>query len=514
MEAWVATTAIIVFYCVLCIGIGYVAGRSFQKNLEDFFVLSRKAGLIVVFLAIASTYHSAFAFLTSVAVYASTGISFWIAAMAWVIMAGVWGYLYGKRVFLLGKAKGFITPADLLSDYYESEAIRLITAIVQALFVITYIVVQAIGLGIILSIGSGGHIPYQEASLILMLIAAIYVIIGGLRAAYWTDVLQGVWMYIGVWIAGILITFKFFPHGIPQLMRAVSEVNPKLLVMTWKPEMLLSCIMVYGVGLMLLPHLWIKYYAARDTWTIKWSSVGTVAYLSSYYIPTAFVGLAAAVLNAKGIPGVVKPGFISELVKSFGSRDAVMAYMIYNFTHPVLAGFLLAGAAAAAMSTLDSFLGSTSLILTRDVYQRYVRSNASEKELVLVSRILLLTWAFVGWFLAILKPGLIFDITAIACAGGLQFLPAIVQAIYPTKRAWINKQGALSGIIVGSLVTILLAKQIGGKLGFPIVYHPAMAGTIGLAFNVVVALIVSAVTSPPPEEKRLEYYEILKEAVE
>ncbi len=514
MEVWAITTAIIIVYCLLCIGIGYVAGRSFKKNLEDFFVLSRKAGLIVVFLAIASTYHSAFAFLTSVAVYASAGISFWIAAMAWVILAGVWGYLYGKRVFLLGKAKGFITPADLLADYYQSESIRLITALVQALFVIAYIVVQAIGLGIILAVGSGGHIPYQTASLVLILIAAIYVIIGGLRAAYWTDVLQGVWMYIGVWIAGLLITFKFFPQGIPQLMDAVREVNPKMLVMTWKPEMLLSFIVVYGAGLMLLPHLWIKYYAARDTWTIKWSSVGTVAYLSSYYIPTAFVGLAAAVLNAKGVPGVIEPGFISELIKAFGSRDAVMAYMIYSFTHPILAGFLLAGAAAAAMSTLDSFLGSTSLILTRDVYQKYIKPNAGERELVLVSRILLITWALIGWYLAVLKPGLIFDITAIACAGGLQFLPAVVQAIYPTKRAWINRQGALSGIIVGSIITVLLAKQIGGKLGFPLIFHPAMAGTIGLVFNIAVAIIVSLITSPPPEEKRLEYYRILREAAE
>ena len=92
MEAWEITTAVIILYSIICIGIGYLAGRRFQKSVEDFFVLSRKAGLIVVFLAIASTYHSAFAFLTSVAVYASTGISFWIAAMAWVITASVWGY--------------------------------------------------------------------------------------------------------------------------------------------------------------------------------------------------------------------------------------------------------------------------------------------------------------------------------------------------------------------------------------------------------------------------------------
>ncbi len=499
-------------YSAVCIGIGYVAGRRFKKTIEDFYVLSRTAGLIVVFLSIASTYHSAFAFLTSVAVFSAAGISFWIAAMAWTTLAALWGYIYGKRMFLLGKAKGFMTPADVMSDYYESKVLGLITAIVQAVFIIAYIVVQAMGLGIILSVGSGGHIPYTLASLILMLVAAVYVILGGLRAAYWTDVLQGVWMYIGVWLAGVIILFKFFPGGVPQLFHAVEQVNPKLLVLTWKPDILLSFIVVYSVGLMLLQHIWIKYYASRDTWTIKWSSVGTAIYLSSYYIPAALVGLTTAVLNAKGIPGILKPGFVTTLIHQFGSRDAIMAYMIYKFTPPILAGFLLAGAAAAAMSTLDSFLGTTSLILTRDFYQRFLRPKASNRELVIVGRLFLLAWAFIGWYLAILKPGLIFNITAIACAGGLQFVPAVLQIIYPTKRNWINRAGAITGILVGSGITALLSKQIGGSIGMPIVFHPAEAGMIGLAVNIIISLIVSSVTKPVSAQKRLEYYEVLKDA--
>jgi len=511
-SAWVYVTSIIIAYSVICIGIGYVAKRFFRRTIEDFYVLSRTAGLIVIFLSIASTYHSAFAFLTSVAVFSAAGISFWIASMGWTTLAAIWGYIYGKRMYLLGKVRKFITPADAIADYFQSEALRVITAVIQATFIIAYIVVQAIGLGIILAIGSGGHIPYVWASLILMLVAAAYVVIGGLRAAYWTDVMQGIWMYIGVWVAGLLILFKFFPGGVPQLFHTLSTLKPSLLVMRWDPSILTSFLIVYSVGLMLLPHLWIKYYASKDTWTIKWSSVGTAIYLSSYYIPAALVGLTAAVLNIKGVPGVLHAGFIQSLIKQFGSRDAVMAYMIYNFTPPLLAGFLLAGAAAAAMSTLDSFLGTTSLILTRDIYQRYVRPKASERELVIVGRLLLLAWAFIGWYLAVLKPGLIFNITAIACAGGLQFLPAVLQIVFPSRRAWITKKSAIVGILVGSFITALLSKQVGGSLGFPIVFHPAIAGMIGLAINFLLSVVIGAFTEPPPEEVRLKYYEILKEA--
>ncbi len=512
VETWIIATSVIIVYCILCISLGYVAGRKFRKTIEDFYVLSRTAGFIVLFLALASTYHSAFAFLTSVAVFASTGISFWIAAMAWTTLAAVWGYVYGKRMFVLGKFKGFITPADLLADFYGSEAIRVVTAIIQALFIVAYIVVQAIGLGIILSIATGGHLPYWASSLALMLVAAVYVAVGGLRAAYWTDVLQGIWMYIGIWIAGLAILYKFFPEGLTQVMSELVKLKPSMLILKWSPDLVLSFLIVFSVGLMLLPHMWIKYYAARDTWTIKWTSVATALYLSSYYIPAMFVGLAAAVLNLRGYGSVLKPGFIQELVKIYGSRDAVMAYMIYKFLPPLLAGFLLAGAAAAAMSTLDSFLGTTSMILTRDIYQRYIRPRASERELVLVGRLFILAWALVGWYLAILKPGLIFNIAAIACAGGLQFLPALIQAMYPTRRTWINKHGALAGMIVGSLITAFLNSKIGPAVGIHVPFHPAEAGMIGLAVNAVIALLVTRLTGLEHRDKLEEYRRILQQA--
>lgn len=512
MQTWIVTTTIVAVYCALCIVLGYVAGRKFRRTIEDFYVLSRTAGLIVLFLAVASTYHSAFAFLTSVAVISSCGVSFWIAAMAWTTLAAVWGYYYGRRIFLLGKAKGFITPADLLADFYSSEALRVITAVVQALFIVAYIVVQAIGLGIILSVATGGVLPYWLSSLILMLVAATYVMIGGLRAAYWTDVLQGVWMYVGIWVAGVVLLLKFFPGGLPQVLSFLAHENSRMLILSWRPDLVLSFLIVFSIGLMLLPHMWVKYYAARDTWTIKWTSVATAIYLSSYYIPAMMIGLAVAVLNVTGLDHVLSPGFVKTLVSTYGTRDAVMAYMIYRFLPPALAGFLLAGAAAAAMSTLDSFLGTTSMILTRDIYQRYVRPRASERELVLVGRLLILAWALIGWYLAILRPGLIFNIAAIACAGGLQFLPALLQAVYPTRRTWINRHGALAGLIVGSLITAFLNSKLGPAVGIHVPLHPAEAGMIGLAVNTAIALIVTKLTRLEHRDKLEEYRRILQQA--
>ena len=345
-----------------------------------------------------------------------------------------------------------------------------------------------------ISIGSGGRISYEVGSLILVIATALYVAVGGLRAAYWTDVLQGIWMYLGVWLAGLLIMYKFFPGGLPEMFEAVREVKPELLTLNWRAQLLVGNIIVFGVGVMILPHLWIKFYAARDTRALKWTSALTALYLSSFYIPAMLVGLTAAVLNVKGAPGL-EPGFIRDLTTKYGSADAVMAYMIYVFTHPVIAGLLLAGAAAAAMSTLDSFLGSISMILTRDIYQK-INPRASESSLVWVSRALIILFGLVGWYLAILKPGLIFDIVAIAAGGGLQVLPALIQAVFLTRRVYINKYGALAGLIVGAALVLIMSVQTAKYFGTPAAlrFPPGEASLYALIANVIVALVVTALT--------------------
>ncbi len=301
-------------------------------------------------------------------------------------------------------------------------------------------------------------------------------------------------MYLGVWLAGLLILYKFFPGGPAELFSAVREVKPELLTLNWKPQLLIGNIIVFGVGVMILPHLWIKFYAARDTRTLKWTSALTALYLSSFYIPAMLVGLTAAVLNVKGAPGL-EPGFIGSLKAKYGSEDAVMAYMIYVFMHPVIAGILLAGAAAAAMSTLDSFIGSISMILTRDIYQK-INPRASESSLVWVSRALIIFFALIGWYLAIRKPGLIFDIVAIAAGGGLQVLPALLQAVFPTKRVYINKYGAIAGLIVGATLVLVMTVQTAKYFGTPpsLRFLAGEASLYALIANVIVALIVTAIT--------------------
>jgi cation/acetate symporter len=95
----------------------------------------------------------------------------------------------------------------------------------------------------------------------------------------------------------------------------------------------------------------------------------------------------------------------------------------------------------------------------------------------------------------------------VALAFGLaasSFFPAIILGIFDKR---MNRQGALSGMIIGILFTatyiVYFKPQLGGP-GLPENFwwgiSPEGIGTLGMLLNFAVALLVSRMTSPPPQE--------------
>jgi SSS family solute:Na+ symporter len=376
---------------------------------------------------------------------------------------------------------------------------RLLVGIIMAVFVIPYITVQAIGFGLMLTIGTEGMISYELGAFILTIVAMLYCVMGGQRATAWTDVLQGVWMYAAIWIVAILIVQNAV-GGIGGLISKMMEVKPELLVVSGKgfsaPLNLVSFVILFGIALPIcMQHLQMKFYTARDPKTLRWMSVPSALYLSSIYIPAVFTGLTAAYLIETGqLPPV------SEIIKEYGTRDALLPLLAVRYAPAILVGFLFAGAIAAAMSTLDNFNIATSVVITNDIYRKGLGRKAAEKTLVNMGRVIIVVFSLLGWVFAVLRPGLIFDLVAMSVAGVAQFLPAVIAVTYPTREPWLTKSGASAGIIAGVIVTALLLFP--DRLGLPIPRNPLSihAGVWGLVVNFVIAILVSLFTKPPSKE--------------
>ena len=478
MEPWVVATGLIFLYLLATLVIGAVANRRMKVELEDFLLYGRKAGFVVLYLTVVATYHSAFAFLGSGGFFYTHGIGFW-AAGTWTVLVGGITYVLGPRIWALGKRFGYITPADMLADFYESEAVRVVVAVVSVLFTILYIQVQAQGLGYIISVASGGRISFELGTLVLLSVAAAYLMAGGLRAVYWTDVIQGVWMYLAIWIGALVLAWQLF-GGPLELWRRVAAERPDLLTVPgprgfFTPGMWFGMTIALSFGIVLQPHVFIRYYTAVDAKTIRWLGATTPIYLMTLYIPAALVGLGGALT----LPGLDVP-------------DRIFPELLFRFANPWLTGIILAGATAAAMSTLDSILHANMTVLTRDIYQRYVAPARSEAHYVLVGRVIVLALLGIGYSLSVTTFGFLVTLVTLSGSGALQLMPAVLGVCFPSGRL-LTRTGVLAGIgasLVSLYVTLVAAPH-------PLGMHGAVWS---LALNFLVAHGVSAVTRAPTSE--------------
>ena len=480
MEAWVVATGLIFCYLLLTLVIGVVANRRMTVDMEDFFLYGRKAGFVVLYLTVVATYHSAFAFLGSGGFFYTHGIGFWDAG-AWTVLVGAITYVFGSRIWALGKKFGYITPADLLADFYESDAVRVATALISVVFTILYIQVQAQGLGYILSVASGDRISYEAGTLILLTVAAIYLMVGGLRAVYWTDVIQGIWMYLAVWIGALVLAFRLF-GGPFELWRQVRAERPDLLSLPgpegyFTPGMWFGLAIVLSFGIVFQPHILIRYYTAASGKTIKWLGATTPIFLMTLYIPAALVGLGGAL----AMPEIEIP-------------DRIFPELLFLYAPAWLTGIILAGATAAAMSTLDSILHSNMTVLTRDIYQRFIAPGRSAAHYISVGRLLVVGLLAIGYALAVSELDFLVVLVALSGAGSLQLLPAFVGVCFPTRRV-LTRDGVLAGMGVGLLCLYITLQLVPHPLGL----H---AGVWSLIANTVTAMIVSSLTSPPTAATR------------
>ncbi len=478
MEPWVVSTGLIFLYLVATVVIGVLANRRGSANMEDFFLYGRQAGFVVLYLTVVATFHSAFAFLGSGGFFYTHGIGFWMAG-TWTVLVGAITFTIGTRIWALGKKFGYVTPADLLADFYQSEAVRVIVALVSVLFSIIYIQVQAQGLGIILSVATGDRIPLELASFILLVVAAGYLMVGGLRAVYWTDVIQGIWMYVAVWAGSLLLTWKLF-GGPVELWKRVAAERPDLLTLPgpegfFTPGMWIGMTIALSFGIIFQPQMMIRYFTAASARTLKLLGATTPIYLMTLFIPAALVGLGGALI-----------------LPDLEVGDRIFPELLVRFAPAWLTGLILAGAAAAAMSTLDSILHSNMTILTRDVYQRYVARNRSERHYLAFGRWVVVALLALGWMLISELDYLVVLVT-MSGAGALQLMPAVLGVCYPTGRRPLTAAGVVAGVLAG-LVALYLTRLHWVQ---PLGVHEAIWS---LGVNCLVAVAVSRATRPPPQE--------------
>ena len=355
---------------------------------------------------------------------------------------------------------------DLLEIRYNKVARILgsITTIIAYTAIVSY---QFKAGGMVLNMVAG--IPIDQGIILTAVFVIAYTALAGMISVAYTDVVNGVVLLLG------------FIIGLPFLLKLAGGWGN--VVATLPPDrfqvlgtMTIWEALGYSLPTMLLllgeSNMYQRFFSAKDEKAAKASVLGWIS--GTIFVETLIVIL--AIIGSSIFIGI--------------NPESVILHSVRHGLSPVIGCVLLAAIVAVIVSTADSFLLVPSTNIMRDIYQRFINPNVSQKKMVLYSRIVVIVLGIVAFvqvrfFTTVLEMAL-YAYTMY----GVGVTPAVLAAFF-WKRAT-----PLAGVcsIASGMVTTIVWELLKKPFGVPTVY-PAL-------FLSVSSLVIISLLMPKPKEEK------------
>ncbi|SHH34704.1 sodium:solute symporter family transporter [Clostridium grantii] len=492
------TTAIVIVYLLIVLGIGYWATKR-TKSSKDFFIAGKQIGPVALALAAFSATLSGWLFVGAPGLIYSIGTgAMWFTMSTAVCYTLLWTIL-GKRMRLLVEIKDVMTVADAVNERFKSQFASGLAGIATLIGVVLYLATQLLAMGVILSYVF--NISVATGVIIGMIVTLLYAIGGGMIAGIYTDVFQGTMMVItSIVIFAIAMSKGGGMLNITNVISTAPALSEGALGLKFvgpfgivAPIVAMSWFFLLALGIVGQPHLVHKFFMIKDIKRLRHGALLTT-------VPAIISGLLSF-----GVGIVVKSKVMSgELAVLVKADDAITVFLL-NYTTPVLVGLAFAGIASAIMSTADSFINIAAAAAVRDL-PNALGKKLSEKSQLKWGRITSLACGVVSVSLALgLSSG---GIALLGAFGYGTFAAALAPTIgmgFNWKRA--TKEGAISSIAVGLIVGIVLEVAKVLKMGWYMnglgslgIYN----GLFALSISTIVFIAVSFLTKPAELDKGIE----------
>ncbi|MCB0343971.1 MAG: sodium:solute symporter family protein [Bdellovibrionales bacterium] len=380
-----------------------------RSTAEDYFLADRSVSWFHLGLTFFATWFSTLAFLGVAGFHYTKGVNWYFAQGTFWLLAPIAAWIFGRRIWALGKVRSYLTPGDLLADSYNSAFVRFLTGMICVFALIPYTLVQLVGIGKVFEASTSGVISYSLGVCLTAIATAFYTVIGGVRAIIWTDIVQGL-LFLGVTLIAVFVAAGA-AGGLHAGFAAAQAAHPELFVIDLnnigKP---LTTILIWTPGFVLLPHLWQRNYMAKSEEAFT-KSIVVFSLLSLVLL------LATMLIGVSGM----------SIVSSLSDSDKLIPAIFGSYA-PLLLPLLVLATFAAGMSTVDSQLLTSSSVITGDVLRALGIRIHPDNERIL-GRIIVVVLIAALTFLALLpeSQGAIFTLaskgTAIAF---LLLLPLLI----------------------------------------------------------------------------------------
>ncbi len=415
------------------------------STAEGYFLANRDLKTLVLLFTILATNFSAFYFLGFAGEGYRVGYPYYVVMALGTGFAALSFFLIGSRAWKLGKAKGYITPAELVYGQTGSRPLSYVVAVVMVLFTFPYLALQIVGAGYILEQLTAGNVPYLLGASLLTVFTIVYVWIGGMSSVAKTDLKQGL-LAIGFMFIAVVVIAKSV-GGLSAGNLTVFERLPELFSRTgtdgtYSPQKWFSLMAFWFFCIPMFPQIFMRFYLAKDVRHLKNSAM-------LYGAIPLVIGIFPVII------GVL--GHITFPNLSGREADQILPMMLVAHTPKWFGALVMTGALAAFMSTLDSQLLALSTIITRDFYLPLSTNKPGIKRQVRMGRLWVVILAVIGLLIAARPFDTIFDMGRLAFAGLSLLFPAVFLAVRTSK---VPSTLAITGILVGEVLLLLFYYQV------------------------------------------------------
>jgi len=471
-------------YIALGMAIAIAARRHLGAGMNEFFLGNRRVGGFVSAMTYAATTYSAFMMIGLAGLTYKSGVGalgFELTYLCGLFLVA----FFGPRFWLVGRKFDYLTHAELLADRYQSKAVGVTACALCFIFLVPYAAIQIMGIGYLVAGLSKGAIPLIAGMIVAIVLGIAWSNIAGLRSVAWTDAFQALVM-VGTSLAVLLVVVQAGFGGFGDFFARMNSDIPDLLTVPtgkglWNVNMFIGLALPWLFFSLSNPQVTQRLFIPKSVTAFKQMIGGFLIFGFIYTLISVLWGFAARLL----VPGLENADMATPTLLAMPIVPMALALLV------------MVGIMAAAISTIDSILLTLSSMWARDVHKSIINPRISGARELAISRkcvipiIAIISFVFAWW--AAGKTGLAFMIAPLssaASAGLLMAVPTIIAAFF-WRRA--TAAGALSSMIVGAIIVLVL-QVINFK---PLGLWPAVWGAIAC---VILFVAVSLLTRPPLEK--------------
>ncbi len=495
-----------IVYMAAVVAIGVIFAKRANASSDNYFLGGRSLGPWVTAMSAEASDMSGWLLmgLPGVAYWCGLADAFW-TAIGLAVGTYINWLIVSKRLRRYSiKAGNSVTLPEFFSNRFREKnpVILMISAIFILIFFTVYASSCFVTCGKLFSTLFGAS--YISMMLLGAVFVLLYTVLGGFLAESASDFMQAIVMIIalvtvlgtGIHAAGGVSAVAENLRDIPGFLEFFGMANPTLTeggtqeIVNSSPVFgerlpygFLSVVsmMAWGLGYFGMPQVLLRFMAIRDEKELPRSRrIATVWVL---------ISLAAAILI-----GLVGRALHPTALLTGGDAENIFILLSTSLLPALLAGFIMAGILAATISSSDSYLLIAASAFAKNIYKGVVKKDASDKQIMWMSRLVLVVIAVVAALIALDEDSVIFTLVSFAWAGfGATFGPLMLFSLF-WKR--MNRAGAVAGMVSGGVAVFiwkLVLKPIGGVFG---IYELLPAFLISCIFIVAVSLL----TAPPSKE--------------